>query len=315
MQPSDRRMRQPGERVASITVAFNPDPLRLARQLRALRGQVDDVVVVDNGAGTRPDVAGDPAAQVIEMRENRGVASAFNVGMRAARLRGARFALLMDHDSIPCGGMVDALLAGYREATLRSPAPVAAVGPRVHDVRDRTEYPFIRLGWLRNRHLRPAQAIGGLIECDFLISSGTLVALDHLEAIGEFDESLFIDSVDLEWSCRARSRGFRLVGVCAARLDHWLGDARRKVMPGVELVVHAPERIYYMTRNRLLLYRRPYVPLKWKAKDVLRLLAKFTATMLFMPARAEYRRMTMRALRDGMMRMGGKYGSPTPIRR
>lgn len=296
----------PAAEVASVTVTFHPDPALLSRQLAALRGQVGDIIVVDNGSAMPAAAMADGAARVIAMPENRGVASALNRGLQEARRRGARFALLLDHDSIPTAGMVSALVDGYRRAALLPGGAVAAVGPRVTDVRDRREYPFIRLGWLRNLHLRCGDAVDGLVECDFLISSGTLVALEHLDEIGEFDESLFIDSVDLEWSCRARDRGFRLLGVCGARLDHCLGDQRRQVLPRVALVVHSPQRLYYMTRNRLLLYRRPYVPLKWKLKDVLRMAAKFAVTMLLLAPRRRYAHMTWLALCDGIAGRGGR---------
>jgi rhamnosyltransferase len=299
-------------RIASITVTYNPDPGRLSEQIRALRGQVDRILVVDNGsqAPVGDMLAADPGGPSIELiglAENRGVASAFNIGVRRARERGAQFVLLLDHDSIPTPGMVTALRAAY-ERCAQSPGapPVAAVGPRVNDVRDHREYPFIRMGWTHNRHLRCGADGAQALACDFIISSGTLIPLESFSSVGEFDESLFIDSVDLEWCCRARSRGLALYGVCAARLDHWLGDQRRRVLGNLRLVVHSPQRVYYMTRNRLLLYRRSYVPLKWKLKDVLRVVGKFAATRLLIAPRGEYARMTARAIRDALAQRGGK---------
>jgi rhamnosyltransferase len=279
---------------------------------------VAHIVIVDNGSQPpaaelverEPALRAARAAgrlEVIALPDNRGVAQGLNVGVARARERGAQFVLLLDDDSVPDAGMVATLLAGFdRGRTESGKAPVAAVGPRVSDVRDPRDYPFIRLGWIHNRHLRCGDSSDGVVACDFLISSGSLIALESLAAIGEFDETLFIDSVDLEWCCRARARGFALYGVCGARLDHRLGDHRRRIMKGVELVVHPPERLYYMTRNRLLLYARPYMPLKWKLKDLLRVMAKFAATMLLIAPRFEYARMTLRAVRDAAARRGGK---------
>jgi rhamnosyltransferase len=172
---------------------------------------------------------------------------------------------------------------------------VAATGPRVHDERDDHEFPFIRLAWPRNRHLRCASS-EGTVACDFLISSGCLLSIDAFEAIGEFDETLFIDNVDLEWCFRASG----------ARLDHRLGDERLSIVNGYEIVVHSPERLYYMTRNRLMLYWRGYMPLSWKLKDAVRGLAKCAATVALVRPRAQYARMTLRAFRDAAARRGGK---------
>jgi rhamnosyltransferase len=256
-------------------------------------------------AGEHPELL-DPALRIVTLPQNEGIARALNVGIDAAGAAGAQSVLLMDHDSVPAPDMV-ARMAAALERSNDAGRRVAALGPRVKDLRDSREYPFVRLGWLRNRHVRCADGSGEIVECDFLISSGKLVPLAAYAQVGPFEEALFIDSVDREWCFRARASGFALLGVCAAQLDHRLGDRRRGVVDGFELVVHSPLRLYYMTRNRLLLYQRAYVPLRWKLKDFLRVLAKFAATMLFVPPRAQYARMHFWAVRDALARRGGKF--------
>ena len=295
-------------RVTSITVAYNPNPDRLVEQVRALQGEVDDIVVIDNGSATPVHSLGalsQTCARIITLPLNAGVARGFNLGIAAARERGAEFVLLLDDDSVPVPGMVARLVDACRRQARPGAPGVAAVGPRVQDARDPHDYPFIRLGWTHNRHVRCGTSPDEVIACDFLISSGSLVPTEAFTTVGEFDEGLFIDSVDLEWCCRARDKGLMLYGVCAARLDHRLGDRRHAVL-NVELVVHSPERVYYMTRNRFLLYRRPYMPLKWKLKDLLRWMAKFSATMMLIAPRAQYARMTLRAIRDAIVGRAGK---------
>jgi rhamnosyltransferase len=303
--------------VSSVTVAFNPAPARLEEQLRALDGQVARIIVVDNGSDLsveklleKSSVLGRDRVRIIALPENQGIARGLNAGIAEARAGGAEFVVLLDHDSVPAPDMVELMVAAYRRGAARPGADrIAAMGPRVKDFRDAREYPFIRLGWLRNRHLRCGDR-GEVVECDFLISSGTLLPLASFDEVGAFEEDLFVDSVDREWCFRARARGFTLKGVCAAQLDHRLGDHRRSVAGGIELIVHSPERLYYMTRNRMLLYQRAYVPLKWKLKDFLRVLAKFAATLALVAPRAEYARMTWWALRDALARRGGKLRRP-----
>ena len=297
--------------VASVTVAYNPDAARLAAQLTALAAQVSRMVVVDNGsrhpvreeleAMLAPEVLA--RTQWLSLEENQGVALGFNVGVREARSWGARYALLLDHDSVPAAGMVPHLVAAHESAD--GLERVAATGPRVHDARDDHEFPFIRLAWPRNRQLR-CEGANGRVACDLLISSGCLLCLEAFEAVGEFDEALFIDYVDFEWCFRARSRGYALYGVCGARLDHRLGDRRLEVLNRYKIVVHSPERLYYMTRNRLMLCWRGYMPLSWKLKDAVRGVAKCAATIWLVQPRAEYARMTLRAFRDAAARRGGK---------
>lgn len=292
-----------------MTVAYHPEPGLMQEQWRGLEGQVAHAIVVDNGSGAGfADLAreGIPGfVRVLDCGGNVGVARGWNLGIAEARKAGATHVLLLDHDSVPEPGMVQALLAGWDAAVARGDGPVAAVGPRVSDPRDKRELPFVTLGWLANRHGR-CGGDGGLVPCDFLISSGALVELAAWDAVGPLDEDLFIDSVDLEWCCRARARGMGLYGVCHAVLDHRLGDARHTALPGVDVVVHSPERLYYMTRNRFTLYARGYMPLKWKAKDILRALAKFATLVLLVPPRREYARMSWRGVRDALAGRRGR---------
>ncbi|MCY7389360.1 MAG: rhamnosyltransferase [Burkholderiales bacterium] len=305
--------------VASITVTFNPAPMRLAEQIVALGTQVDEIFIVDNGSApsvkslfARPEIVAlvgeDLHINFIVLEENQGLASGFNIGMDASRMSGAEFGLLLDQDSIPAADMVTRLLAGYQRVASESAASaVAAVGPRIVDSRDKLDYPFTRLGWLDNQHLRCTSGQQKTIACDFLISSGALIPISAFDKIGKFDDALFIDSVDLEWCCRARARQFSLYGVCDAELDHRLGDERRVILKQINLVVHTPLRIYYMTRNRIRLYRYPHMPMKWKLKDMLRMAAKFVALMLFVAPRMEYLRMTFLAVRDAVAHRGGRF--------
>jgi rhamnosyltransferase len=144
------------------------------------------------------------------------------------------------------------------------------------------------------------------IESDFLISSGALIPLAVLDEVGGMDESLFIDNVDMEWSFRARGMGLRLYGVCAARMEHRLGDDRQPVLGGVHSVVrHGPNRLYFIMRNRLQLYRLPYTPRVWIAQDLPRVLAKFLIFSVLVGPRPRNVRYMVRGLLDGVRGRGG----------
>jgi len=66
------------------------------------------------------------------------------------------------------------------------------------------------------------------MECDFLLSSGSLVPLDVIDKVGGMEEELFIDQVDTEWCLRARSMGYRVFGAFGAILEHRLGEAHAR---------------------------------------------------------------------------------------
>lgn len=293
------------EPVCAVVVTYRPDMSLLNDLLRAVRPQVGGVVVVDNTVDSwsvgidNIDGATSDAVELIRLRKNSGLASAQNVGIDWARAHGFGYVLMLDQDSTPGEGMVLALLQALDQ--LREEGqPVAAVGPRFHDLREDQDAPFVRVDFPWSRKLwcrRPGETIA----CDFLISSGSLIPLAVLDGVGPMDAGLFIDNVDLEWSFRARARGYVLHGVCAALMNHRLGDGRRDLPFGLgQVVVHSPVRLYYMMRNRLRLYGMPHTPRVWVAQDVPRVLVKLLLFGVMIGPRVRNLRFMLRGLWDGL---------------
>ncbi len=291
--------------ICAVVVTYRPDLARLQACIDAVRGQVDGLLVFDNAtAGEEFDrfANGLQDAVVIRSEANIGLAAAINRGIGHAREHGFAYVLILDQDSIAAGSMVKDLHDALVE--LGRGAKVAAVGPQFVDTRTGVAAPFVRIGFPFNRKLQGGP--GERIECDFLISSGSLIPLQALAQVGGMDESLFIDNVDLEWSFRARAAGFRLFGVCGARMGHSIGDAVRPsrwVRGGV--FVHGPVRLYYMMRNRVLLYRRKETPAKWIAQDVPRLFGKLARMSLLVAPRVRNLRAMCRGLWDGLRGRSG----------
>ncbi len=287
----------------AVIVSYQPDPVAIADLVGRMMPQVGAVVLVDNAsAGSWQAAIGELLAghggALLGQPRNIGLAAAQNVGIDWARAHDFRHVLLLDQDSEPDAGMVAALLQAWR--TLSVAGMVAAVGPRFQDLREHRDAPFVRVAFPLNRKLW-CDTDTQSIPCDFLISSGALIPLAVLDEVGPMDAGLFIDNVDLEWGFRARARGYTLHGVCAATMHHRLGDARRTLPFGRgQIVVHGPPRLYYMMRNRLLLYRLPHTPRTWIAQDLPRVLAKLFLFGVLVGPRLRNLRYMLRGLRDGL---------------
>lgn len=284
----------------AVVVTYHPDPSALSDLLAALRQQVAATVVIDNGGGgsALSALVANAGGVLLEQSGNLGLAKAQNLGIFWAREHGFSYVLLSDQDSIPDSGMVAALRAALDR--LQYEGAPAAVGPVFHDLREDKEAPFVRVGLLFNSKLHCEDARQA-ITCDFLISSGALIPLDVIDAVGPMNEGLFIDNIDLEWSFRARARGYTLHGVCAATMHHRLGDSRRELPFALgQVVVHGPTRLYYMMRNRLRLYRMPHTPRVWVAQDVPRVLVKLLLFGVVIGPRVRNLRFMLRGLWDGL---------------
>lgn len=289
--------------VCAVIVSYQPDPAAIADLVETVMPQVGAVALVDNASdgGWQVAVSELLAAHggaLLEQPRNVGLAAAQNVGIDWARARGFRHVLLLDQDSEPGAGMVAALMRELQ--ALSASGRVAAVGPRFHDLREHRDAPFVRVAFPLNRKLW-CDAGTPSIACDFLISSGALIPLAVLDEVGPMDAGLFIDNVDLEWGFRARARGYTLHGVCAATMHHRLGDERRALPFGRgQIVVHGPSRLYYMMRNRLLLYRLSHTPRIWVAQDLPRVLAKLFLFGVLVGPRLRNLRYMLQGLRDGL---------------
>ncbi len=295
---------------AAIVVTYHPDLIALERLLVALQAQVEKILIVDNGSPPEPlDWLRKQAGKekvLLPLEQNLGVATALNLAVRWAQRNGFTHVILFDQDSLPETGMVTTLLS-WEETAASSGARIAAVGPRYYDPRHSCPAPFIRFdGW--KIHKIGCTAKPEEHEVSYLITSGSLIRLSVLAEVGLMDETLFIDYIDVEWGLRARSKGYRCVGLDSARMRHSLGDEVITWGRGRQSVsVRSPLRNYYLCRNALLIYRRGHVPLNWVLNDAWRLLLKFAFFTLITPPRLQNLKMMTLGLWHGLRGVGGKY--------
>jgi rhamnosyltransferase len=300
-------------KVCAIVVSFFPDMATIRRLFAATVSQVDALVLIDNGTidavfdGFCAHVENDSVV-VLKQPRNIGLAAAFNCGIAWARENGFSHVLLLDQDSEPAQGMVGALIRAF--ASLPAGRRIAAVGPRFHDAREDRYAPFVRIGFPVS-HKIYSTGKDGLVDCDFLISSGSMIPLAALDDIGAMEEGLFIDNVDLEWSFRALAKGYALIGVCTTTMHHRLGHSRRRLPFGLgHIVVHDPIRLYYIMRNRLLLYRLPHTPTVWIAQDVPRVVVKFLLFSVLVRPRLRNIRFMLAGLLNGLLGRRGPLAEP-----
>ncbi len=298
--------------VCAVVVAYQPDTACITSLLKAIQPQVGGLVVINNGRpGTvvLPEFAehGTGCFSVLDMGRNMGVGAAQNRGIDWAKHHGYSHVILFDQDSEPGRDMVEILLAAWAELT-RSGLPVAAVGPKLVDRRDRWTAPFVTIGAFCVK--RADCDKNGYTQTDFLVSSGMLAAISEYEKVGMLDEGLFIDNVDLDWCFRARQQGLSLYGVCEASMLHQIGDA--KVCASVfgrvyTIYQHQPLRQYYIMRNRILLYRRAYSPYAWVVQDIVRAVGKGLLTLVLFSQRRLNFQMMLSGFVDGLRGKTGEY--------
>lgn len=296
--------------VTGIIVTFNPHLDSLERLIEVIAPQLGHLLIVDNGSAADVKVwltEHYPDVDIRQLDENYGIAKAQNVGIDCARAYRSKYVLLLDQDSLPAANMVAVLLSAA-EKQISGGTRLASVGPRYEDPRQKNPPPFIKVTGLRLER-QTCAAAGSVVEVDYLIASGCLIPMSTLDTIGGMREELFIDYVDIEWGLRAQQGGYQSYGVCAARMQHDLGDSP-KLFRGRYIPVHSPLRHYYHFRNAVWLYRQPWLRLNWKVVDAVRLVRKFVFYSLMTAPRARHASMMALGILHGLTgKMGRKTGN------
>ncbi|GAB6041979.1 glycosyltransferase [Endothiovibrio diazotrophicus] len=305
--PAAREWRE----LVAVTVTYQPDVALLRAQFASLPPDCGKVLVDNASAPALREALMElaesaesvPNLSLVVNSANRGLAAAINQGVAAGRVRfpQARYCLLLDQDSEPESGSLEALVEALEGLQLRG-EPVAAVGPLLRDAQTGLTHGFHQsTGW-RWRRLYPEPGSPTLVPCTNLNGSGTLVPLARFLQLGGLDEGLFIDHVDTEWAFRALSRGYTLWGVPGALFTHRMGQESLRywlfgwrVWPARSALRHR-----YLFRNALWLMRRPYVPGVWKFWAMVKLALTFTVHALFDPRRGEQVRAMLQGLGQGL---------------
>jgi rhamnosyltransferase len=293
--------------VCAVFVCFYPDLALFRSAVQALSSQVGKIVVVNNGADAEVEHWLNSNDLInLNYGKNVGVATAHNKGIEWALEHDFKFVLLMDQDSVASSDMVVTMLASAVRLE-QAGAKYAAIGPRIVSMNTGETLPLIQLGLVKNT-LQYDDSMNSAMEVDILISSGSLIPLRVIDDIGGMNEGLFIDNVDLEWCFRASYKGYKLYLDPRAVLKHNLGDSTKNVwlFGNMPFVLHKPIRLYYMMRNRIILYSLVHTPRVWIVQDIFRVIAKFLIFSLLMSPRRKNAVMMLKGIKDGI---SGKQGS------
>jgi rhamnosyltransferase len=224
----------------AVIVTHHPDRLLISRICQVVQG-VASIVVVDNGSSTDDvnwlrDRQHEGAITLIANDRNVGLGEALNQGVSWAADHGYLWTLLLDQDALPEPYVVETAARAFeRQATLL-PAVISAEGSG--NACDGCE---------QLAHTTPV-----------VITAGSLHAVAPWRALGGFRSDFFVDYVDIEYCLRARSAGYSILRLCRSGIVHEIGmpTRHRLLRKYVTATNHDQSRRYYITRNRVLVWRQ-----------------------------------------------------------
>ena len=220
-------------------VTYNPDVERLIENINSIYDQVYKIAIVDNGSKNIEeikDVCTRYNAILIQNGMNLGIARALNEICEIAEQLRCDWFLTLDQDSVVQKGLIQCY-ASYEN--MDNVAMLTCI------IKDRNSD-------------RNEEMIGSFVDVKLCITSGTLCNTNILRSIGGFDDSLFIDLVDLDVCQRLILHNYRIIKVNFYGLLHEMGNAENVLLFNrvITLYNENPQRLYYIARNTVVLLKK-----------------------------------------------------------
>ena len=223
-----------GLKSAAIVIWYNPEK-SFVRNIKTYADHFKNIIVIDNSDTDNSALLRSlQNAVYIPLFGNKGISAALNSGIVATREMNVDWVLTMDQDSAFEGSHLQVLMD--TAAQQQDDATVAIVG------------------WGENRH---SEGDAPVTEVRSMITSGCLNRISAIDAIGGFNEALFIDCVDFELCYRLRQAGYRILQDRRVRMIHAQGNQKTRHFWGKDYITYnySPTRYYYQVRNNLYLGR------------------------------------------------------------
>ena len=255
--------------IAGVVILYHPDIEQLSDNIQTYLNGLKQLYVYDNSESKTPGLEEallklHPSIQYHYFNANEGIAKRLNQAIAQATLNQYDYLLTMDQDSSFKDGDFDKYKLSIQSS---GDSNVAQFGvncqPDFTLPKDEPE------------------------EVLTLITSGSVLNLSLTKHIGPFNEDLFIDFVDAEFSYRVIQNGYTNLMFSNIVLNHALGT----LVEGRGLgnfkksmrIIHAPTRVFYIVRNGLYLLFKAQGLTSSMKKDVIRCIKIIKNDLIYNP--------------------------------
>jgi len=255
--------------IAGVVILYHPDIKQLSENINTYVLGLKQLYIYDNSEIQTPGIEAalnnlHPCIKYQFFNNNEGIAKRLNQAVEAAMQTQYDYFLTMDQDSSFKPGDFEKYKSLIQKEEYTK---VAQFGINCQ--------PQITMS-----SEQPQEALT-------LITSGSILNLSLIKKVGDFNEDLFIDFVDAEFSYRVVQHGLINLMFSNIQLNHALGNlvSGRSVLTFKKSlrIIHAPIRTFYITRNGLfLLFKHKGLSEEMK-KDVIRCMKILKNDLIYHP--------------------------------
>ena len=255
--------------IAGVVILYHPDIEQLSDNIQTYLNGLKQLYVYDNSESKTPGLEEallklDPSIQYHYFNANEGIAKRLNQAIAQATLNQFDYLLTMDQDSSFKDGDFDKYKLSIQSSGDNN---VAQFG-----VNCQPDFTLPKDD--------PEAALT-------LITSGSILNVSLAKHIGPFNEDLFIDFVDAEFSYRVVQKGYTNLMFSNIVLNHALGTLveGRGLVNFIKTlrITHAPIRVYYIIRNGLYLLFKAKGLTGTMKNDVLRCIKIIKNDLIYNP--------------------------------
>lgn len=272
------------ENLLITIITFNPDK-NLINLINKVKSFSSNILIIDNNSydfnvneilNLFKDL--DTKIEIITLKRNKGIAYAMNIGIKRAIEDGKRWFMSFDQDSLPDSDFIE----NYNYV-IRKENNIGTIGIS----------PFFSQNFKYKPHYE---------ENLDQISSGLLINLDYINIFGLYNEKLFIDCVDFEYTLRVNLFKKKTIIINKKILNHKIGNPKSLKLFGIKIesMNHIPFRQYYIYRNHILLTKKYFFKFPiYILKKNYHLMIRFIKTLIIDDDKYQKILMIYKGIKDG----------------
>lgn len=242
--------------IYAIIVSYEPNS-SLIRLYESIKNQVDEIVIIDNNSRNTESIhilkeLENQNISVIYNKENSGIATALNQGVKIAIDKKYKWILTLDQDSEFYQNTYNLLLESYE--SLKDKDITMIIAPKATE----------RINFKNNNSSGSANVVWNDVILN--LTSGSLIKTEAFDKVGLFDDKLFIEQVDNDFCYRLIKNEYKIKVAQNINFIQEIGSAKK--ICGCIVRNHNPERKYYLSRNVAIMLKRyfftaPYTTLRY----------------------------------------------------
>lgn len=282
-------------KIAAGIVTYNPNIRRLEENIKHIIYQVDVIYLYDNSSVNIDDICNLIQEYnkiiIIKSNKNNGIATALNLILEDCIKSQIDWVLTLDQDSICPDKLISTYLSFLRIDKVGMMTLQVKVKDRIiqqqHEIQH--EYEFVT-------------------RC---ITSAAFLNVNIYKCIGRFDDVMFIDCVDHEFSKRMILNGFKILKINNLYLEHELGSSipikvtvlfNRVLKTKILYHSYPPIRVYYLERNNIYYLRKfkAYLTKKEKESSIKTIINVACKSLIFEKGKFKYFKAIVLGLYHGL---------------